>query len=124
MLDSNTPNPLKMRLTLVILAMLALATLATQANAERALKDYDYCESWDYDWDINYRWVGGTSAGTKSAKNAAACGNICLNTDDCYTFTFYKRKCYMYEEDSDDLDSRYAKGYVAGYAYCDDKKKK
>lgn len=82
---------LQMRLTLVILAMLALATLATQANAERALKDYDYCESWDYDWDINYRWVGGTSAGTKSAKNAAACGNICLNTDDCYTFTFYKR---------------------------------
>jgi hypothetical protein len=30
----------------------------------------------------------------------------------------------MYEDDEDDLDTKSAKGYSAGYVYCDDKKKK
>jgi PAN domain len=119
-----------MRLTHVILALMVLAALATHVNANRALKDYDYedyeeeCDTWDASWDANYRWVGGSSVGTYSAASVAACGDMCIEEDGCFSFNFYKRKCYMFEDYAAELDSRYAKGYSAGEIYCNDKKKK
>lgn len=32
------------------------------------------------------------------------------------------RKCYMFEDNAEDLSKRSAKGYYAGYIYCNDKK--
>lgn len=84
-----------MRLARVILAGMLLVAFASQVSAERdLLQDYDYqeeCDSWDYDWDANYRFVGGTAAGVYSAATAAKCGDLCIEEDGCYSFNFYKR---------------------------------
>jgi hypothetical protein len=93
---------LQMRRTLIIFfAILALATFATHVSADdydyEDYEDYDYedgdyeeCNSWESDWSSNQRWVGGTSAGTKSASSVAKCGDLCIESDDCYTFNFFK----------------------------------
>jgi len=55
--------------------------------------------NWEYDFERNARWVGsspvadnvGSKNGT-SAKNVNACGNLCIDIKDCFTFTFDSSK--------------------------------
>jgi PAN domain len=109
-----------MRLALPLLAFIVVVAFASQVYAD----DYDYetCDTWAYALTKGYKYYGGSSVGVRASASPGKCGDLCIEDDNCYSFNYYKRKCYMYKEKDDDLNYKSAVGYYKGYTYCDDKK--
>jgi len=85
------------------------------------------CPQWSWDSVSKQKIIDGTpvSESIKVAKSSA-CGELCVATPACNSFNYKRRnkKCFMYEEGAEIVETVRDYKYVAGYLTCEEVQRK